>query len=135
MTAPEQDWRLWQWLSGLMVAVVGGLAGGGWTARGLLESLRRENEAQSARIAALEKQQDHCSANLRKVIAETVQQTLTASELRHAEQQAAINRDVAVITALFKETQADVREIFSRLNVRLVDIPVETNRRKPNDPT
>lgn len=130
MTEPTSDLSFWQWASGVAVAIFGGLVGGGWTARGLLEGLRRDNEAQNVRISALEKRQTECSVQLRQTITETVQQAMDKSDLRNAEQLEAIRQDVAVMKALFGETRDDVREIFNRLNTRQVDLPVHNDRRK-----
>lgn len=63
----ETDWGFWKWVTGGVVAVMGGLLGGGWTARGMFEGLRRANDMQDIRIAALEKNRRNatgCSGRL-----------------------------------------------------------------------
>lgn len=142
MQSPEQDWRFWQWLAGIAVAVIGGLLGGGWAARGLLEDLRKDAaehkrrlDDHQARLDALKAERAEWRAEMRQAMADVVQQAIGGAELRHAEQLHAISKSLAVVTALHDETRADVREIFTRLNARKKIIPVENERRATRDDT
>lgn len=126
----ETDWGLWKWVTGGVVAVMGGLLGGGWTARGMFEGLRRANDMQDARIASLEKKQAECNGLLRQVVDDGIQRAIDRSDLRHQEQMAILQKTIAVTTALHEETRKDVQSIFNRLNMRGVNTPVDVERRQ-----
>lgn len=120
----SEDWEFWKWVGGAVLAVAGGLFGGGWAGRGILESLRLKItatkatvDASVARIATLEARQDAQSAEIRHCVAEI------------REGVAEIRQGVAVVTALHEETQKDVGEIFARLNRRHDDLPHDEERR------
>lgn len=130
MSVPETDWGLRKWVAGGVVAVMGGLLGGGWTARGMFEGLRRANDMQGTRIAAIEKKQEECNGLLRQAVDDGIQRAIDRSDLRHQEQMAVLQKTIAVTTALHEETRKDVQSIFSRLNMRGVNIPVDVERRQ-----
>ena len=130
MSVPETDWGFWKWVAGGVVAVMGGLLGGGWTARGMFEGLRRANDMQDVRIASLEKKQAECNGLLRQVVDDGIQRAIDRSDLRHQEQMAILQKTIAVTTALHEETRKDVQSIFNRLNMRGVNIPVDVERRQ-----
>lgn len=125
----ETDWGFWKWATGIVVAIMGGLLGGGWTARGMFEGLRRADDIQDSRITAIEKKQDEYNGMLRQVIDDGIQRAIDRSDLRHQEQMATLQKTIAVTTALHEETRKDVQSIFNRLNMRGVNIPVDVERR------
>jgi len=104
----ESDWKFWQWLLTTALATVGGLIGGAWVSRGVLEELRQKDAALELRLAALEK----------------------TMEAIHS-----LDRNLAVLAALSGEMKADVKEIFDRLNRRTSDQPHIGERRIDTDET
>lgn len=120
----SDDFEFWKWVGGAALALAGGLVGGGWAGRGILESLRLKIattqatvDASVARIDALEARQESQSAEIRQGVAEI------------REGVAEIRQGVAVVSALHAETQADVREIFDMLDRRHVVMPHDEERR------
>lgn len=108
------DWDLWRWGLGVIGSIIGGTALAGWIARGKIEEIVREHEL-------LKQQQLRCQGTLKSDIEAIVQRATDAQSLRYAEQLSAIRTELAVITALHGETQADVKSIFDRLDRRKTD--------------
>jgi hypothetical protein len=109
------DWDVWRWGLGVLGSILGGTALAGWIARGKIDEIVREHEL-------LKQQQVRCQATLKADIESIVQRATDAQSLRYAEQLAAIRTELAVITALHGETQADVKSIFDRLERRKTEV-------------
>lgn len=103
MVQPESDWKFWQVVVGCVLSAGGGLIGGGWVSRGVLESLRQADKDLDRRATHLEKQLDAL---------------------------ASMSISLAVLTALHAEMEKDIKAIFGRLNQREEDFPHEAERRK-----
>lgn len=102
MVQPESDWKFWQVIVGCVLSAGGGLIGGGWVSRGVLESLRQADAALGVRVTNLETQ-------LRSL--------------------ASMSTSLAVIAALQDEMKDDIKEIKGRLNRRESDAPHQEERR------
>lgn len=61
----------------------------------------------------IKQQQERCQGTIKDDIRAIVQQAVDAQSMRYAEQLSAIRTELAVITALHGETQADVKSISS----------------------
>ena len=103
---PESDWIFWQVIVGCVLSAGGGLIGGGWVSRGVLESLRQADTALALRVTRLEGQ---------------------------LESLASISISLAVLTALQKEMKEDIKAIFGRLDRRAADTPHQEERRLSHD--
>ena len=114
MSEPGADWRLWQWLLGLLGSVLGGAVFGGWAARGMMENLKH-------RVATIERDQAKCQATLKEDIRTIVQQAVDQHTMRSAAHLEAIRTELAVLVALHSETQRDVQALFDRLDRRRQD--------------
>ena len=114
MADASNDWDVWRWGLGVIGSIIGGSALAGWIARGKIEEIVREHEL-------LKQQQVRCQGTLKSDIEAIVQRATDAQSLRYAEQLSAIRTELAVITALHGETQADVKSIFERLDRRKTD--------------
>ena len=99
---PESDWKFWQVIVGCVLSAGGGLIGGGWVSRGVLESLRQADTALALRVTRLEGQ---------------------------LESLASISISLAVLTALQKEMKEDIKAIFERLDRRESESPHQEERR------
>lgn len=117
MPDANNDWELWRWGLGILGSIVGGTALAGWIARGKIEEIVRENEL-------IKQQQARCQVTIKDDIRAIVQQAVDAQSMRYAEQLSAIRTELAVITALHGETQADVKSIFDRLDRRKMETPL-----------
>lgn len=117
MPDANNDWELWRWGLGILGSIVGGTALAGWIARGKIEEIVRENEL-------IKQQQARCQGTIKDDIRAIVQQAVDAQSMRYAEQLSAIRTELAVITALHGETQADVKSIFDRLDRRKMETPL-----------
>lgn len=105
---PESDWKFWQVIVGCLLSAGGGLIGGGWVSRGVLESLRQADRDLDGRVTRLEKQLDAL---------------------------ASMSISLAVLTALQKEMKEDIKAIFGRLDRRETDAPHQEERRINHDDT
>jgi hypothetical protein len=108
MVQPESDWKFWQVIVGCVLSAGGGLIGGGWVSRGVLESLRQADRDLDGRVTRLEKQLDAL---------------------------ASMSISLAVLTALQKEMKEDIKAIFGRLDRREADAPHQEERRINHDDT
>ena len=115
MAEAESDWELWRWWLGVLGSIVGVTSLAGWIARGKIEEIVREHEL-------IKYQQKQCQASIKDDISAIVQKAVDAQSMRYAEQLSAIRTELAVITALHGETQADVKSIFERLDRRKQEI-------------
>ena len=114
MADASNDWDVWRWGLGVIGSIIGGSALAGWIARGKIEEIVREHEL-------LKQQQVRCQGTLKSDIEAIVQRAIDAQAIRHGDQLSAIRTELAVITALHGETQADVKSIFERLDRRKTD--------------
>lgn len=115
------NWSLWQWALGVIGSALGGSMVVGWVGRGVIDSIKAEAAAQKLRLDKIETEQGKCQSGLKIEIKNLVQQALDRQALAHYEQLGAIRTELAVITALHGETQADVKSIFERLDRRKTD--------------
>lgn len=102
---PEGDWKFWQVVGSCVLSAVGGLIGGAWASRGVLDSLREADKDLSKRVEHLEK---------------------------HLDALAKMSINLAVLAALQTEMKEDIKAIFDRLNRRAEDLPHEKERRLKN---
>lgn len=114
MAETGSDWDLWRWGLGILGSIIGGTALAGWIARGKIDEIVREHEL-------LKQQHLRCQGTLKSDIEAIVQRAIDAQAIRHGDQLSAIRTELAVITALHGETQADVKSIFERLDRRKTD--------------
>lgn len=91
----SEDLKFWQAVGGCVLSAASGLIGGAWVSRGVLESLRQADTALSIRVTNLEKQ---------------------------LEVLAAMSTNIAVLTVLQTEMQADIKAIFERLERRQMEV-------------
>lgn len=99
----------------------------GWVSRGVIDSLKADAVAQKLRLDKIEAEQSKCQSSLKTEIKDLVQQALDRQSIVHQEQLGAIRTELAVITALHGETQADVKSIFDRLDRRKQDVGYQTH--------
>lgn len=85
---PESDWKFWQVVGGCVLSAAGGLIGGAWVSRGVLEGLKQADMALASRVEHLEKQLE----------------ALTS-----------MSTSIAVLAALQSEMKEDIKAIFERL--------------------
>lgn len=116
------NWSLWQWALGVIGSALGGSMVIGWVGRGVIDSIKAEAAAQKLRLDKIETEQGKCQSGLKIEIKDLVQQALDRQALAHYEQLGAIRTELAVITALYGETQADVKSIFDRLERRKSEV-------------
>lgn len=116
MPNANNDWELWRWGLGILGSIVGGTALARMDRQGKIEEIVRENEL-------IKQQQARCQGTGKDDIRAIVQQAVDAQSMRYAEQLSAIRTELAVITALHGETQADVKSIFERLDRRKTITP------------
>lgn len=118
----SEDWKVWQGALGTIGSILGGAAVGGWVGRGMVEDLKRQVFEQKQRISTVEAEQAKCQSSIKDEIKAIVQQALDRQSLTHAEQLGAIRTELAVISALHGETQADVKALFDRLERRKAEV-------------
>jgi type II secretory pathway component GspD/PulD (secretin) len=91
--------------------MLGGSMLGGWVGRGMVEEVKQ-------RLVVVETDQRKCQESIKEDIKSIVQQAIDRQSLTHVEQLGAIRTELAVISALHGETQADVKALFERFERR-----------------
>lgn len=125
------NWSLWQWGLSVIGSILGGAVVVGWVGRGVIDGVKSEAATQKLRLDKIETEQGRCQSSLKTEIKDLVQQALDRQSLVHYEQLGAIRTELAVITALHGETQADVKSIFERMDRRKTDVdPLPLSERR-----
>ncbi|MBM9615297.1 hypothetical protein JWJ90_13515 [Desulfobulbus rhabdoformis] len=126
------DFKTWHAIAAALLGLLSGTAGGAWSARGLLESLRKKDIQLDGRIDATNREIDAANAGIKSNQAdiEQVQEDLKEAPrearrdmedmldraigriaLQRAGEMEEVRTNLAVLTALSQETRAVVRDL------------------------